>query len=115
MPHYVVLAILAKSEACSQKQIAEYIVLDKSDVTKLMNELESMGLVQRVEVARDRRRHRVRLTPKGRRRLELGDRELNGSMREFLGVLSDTEYQQLQQLLLKALRQHDSRFGNAGR
>jgi DNA-binding MarR family transcriptional regulator len=113
MPHYVILAILAESGPCSQKQISEYIALDKSDVTKLMNELESMSLVQRVEDRQDRRRHSVRLTVKGKRQLELSDRELNSSMRDFMSALSDAEYQQLQQLLLKALRGHGERFGIA--
>lgn len=115
MPHYVVLAILADAGPCSQKQIAECIALNKSDVTKLMNELESQGLVKRVEDPQDRRRHSVTLTTKGKHQLEVGDRELNDSMREFLSALSDTEYRQLRQLLLKALRGHDERFGDQGK
>jgi len=111
MPHYVVLSILANSEPCSQKEIAEQIALDKSDVTKMMNELESLGLVQRVEDAQDRRRHSVHLTTKGKKQLDSSDRELNESMRDFLSALSEAEYRQLQHLLLKALRRHDARFG----
>lgn len=115
MPHYVVLAILADAGPCSQKQIAECIALDKSDVTKLMNELESQELLQRVEDPQDRRRHSVTLTTKGKRQLEVSDRELNDSMREFLSALSEAEYRQLRQLLLKALRGHDGRFGDQGK
>ena len=37
--------------------------------------------------------------------------ELNSSMKTFLSALSKTEYQQLQRLLLKAIRAHDPRFG----
>jgi MarR family transcriptional regulator, lower aerobic nicotinate degradation pathway regulator len=111
MPHYVVLAVLEEAGPRSQKQIAECIALDKSDVTKLMNELENRGLVQRVNDPQDLRRHRVTLTGKGKRQLEASDRELNSSMKMFLSGLSETEYQQLQRLLLKAIRAHDPRFG----
>jgi DNA-binding MarR family transcriptional regulator len=115
MPHYVVLAVLEEAGPCNQKQIAECIALDKSDVTKLMNELESRGLVQRVNDPEDRRRHRVTLTAKGKRQLETSDRELNSSMKMFLSGLSETEYKQLQRLLLKAIRAHDPRFGDIQR
>jgi DNA-binding MarR family transcriptional regulator len=115
MPHYVVLAVLEEAGPCNQKQIAECIALDKSDVTKLMNELESRGLVQRVNDLQDRRRHRVTLTIKGKRQLEASDRELNSSMKMFLSGLSETEYEQLQRLLLKAIRAHDPRFGEIQR
>jgi DNA-binding MarR family transcriptional regulator len=111
MPHYVVLAVLDEAGPCNQKQIAESIALDKSDVTKLMNELESRGLVQRVNDPQDRRRQRVTLTAKGKRQLEISGRELNTSMKMFLSGLSEIEYQELQRLLLKAIRAHDPRFG----
>ena len=110
MPHYVVLAVLDESGPCSQKAVAECIGFDKSDVTKLMNELEDRGLVQRVEDPEDLRRHRVLLTAKGKRQLDVSDHELAESMRAFLSALTATEYRQLQQLLLKAIRSHDSRF-----
>lgn len=110
MPHYVALAILEDAGPCSQKQLAECIALDKSDVTKLMNELESENLIRRVEDPMDRRRHSVQLTTKGKQQLKASGRELTRSMRSFLSALSDVEYEQLQQLLLKALRSHDTRF-----
>jgi DNA-binding MarR family transcriptional regulator len=108
----VVLALLEDSGPCSQKSVAERIGFDKSDVTKLMNDLEDRGLVRRVDDPEDLRRHRVTLTAKGKHQLEASDRELNASMRTFLSALSAVEYRQLQQLLLKAIRAHDARFGD---
>ncbi len=113
LPHYVVLAVLEDSGPCSQKSIAECIDFDKSDVTKLVNELEHRGFVRRVNDPEDHRRHRVTLTAKGKHQLEASDRELNASMRTFLSGLSAVEYHQLQQLLLKAIRAHDPRFGDS--
>lgn len=110
MPHYAVLAILDELGPSSQKTVAASIGFDKSDVTKIVNELESRGLVQRHEDLEDSRRHRVTLTAKGRRQVESSDSELAASMKVFLRGLSAQEYRQLQSLLLKAIAVHDARF-----
>jgi len=110
MPHYAVLATLAEFGSSSQQEIAERIGFDKSDVTKIINALEEQELLRRTTDEADRRRHSVTLTAKGRRQLDASDREIVASMRSFLRGLSSPEYQQLQQLLLKALQVHDPRF-----
>jgi DNA-binding MarR family transcriptional regulator len=110
MPDYAVLAVLAESGDSSQQTIVERVGFDKSDVTKIINRLESQSLVQRSDDKVDLRRHSVALTAKGRRQLEASDKELVHSMKTFLRGLHPQEYQQLQQLLLKAIRVHDQRF-----
>jgi DNA-binding MarR family transcriptional regulator len=110
MPQYAVLAVLDQLGASSQKAIAESIGFDKSDVTKIINDLESRALVQRQEDTEDSRRHRVTLTAKGRRQLNASEEELTASMKEFLRGLSEQEYLQLHGLLLKAIEVHDVRF-----
>jgi DNA-binding MarR family transcriptional regulator len=110
MPQYAVLAVLDQLGPSSQKAVAESIGFHKSDVTKIINDLESRTLVQRQEDAADSRRHRVTLTAKGKRQLEASDRELTASMKEFLRGLSEQEYSELQRLLLKAIWVHDARF-----
>jgi DNA-binding MarR family transcriptional regulator len=110
MPQYAVLAVLDQLGPSSQKAIAESIGFDKSDVTKIINDLESRAFVQRQEDTEDSRRHRVTLTAKGRRQLNASEQELTASMKEFLRGLSEQEYLQLHGLLLKAIEVHDVRF-----
>lgn len=110
MPHYAVLTILDQLGPSSQKAIVESIGFHKSDVTKIINDLERHALVQRQEDTEDSRRHRVTLTAKGRRQLAASAEELTASMREFLRGLNDQEYRELQGLLLKAIEVHDARF-----
>ena len=112
MPQYAVLAALGEFGPSSQKVIAECVGLDKSDVTKIVNELQSRGFVRRLEDEEDNRRHRVTLTGKGRKQLEASDRELVAEMRRFLRGLNEREYHQLNQLLLKAIQVHDERFSS---
>jgi DNA-binding MarR family transcriptional regulator len=59
MPAYAVLAVLDHLGPSSQMAIAEVIGFHKSDVTKIINELESHGLVQREEDSEDSRRRRT--------------------------------------------------------
>src|SRR5271163_3840355 len=110
MPDYAVMAVLADFGASDQRTIAERVGFDKSDVTKIINRLEGKLLVRRTEDEADRRRHRVALTAKGGRQLEVSDKELVDSMKVFLRGLDAEEYRQLQQLLLKAIQIHDKRF-----
>lgn len=110
IPHYAVMATLAEFGPSSQKAIAESVGFDKSDVTKLINELQERGLLQRLQDKEDNRRHRVTLTGKGKQQLEASDQELAAAMKSFLRGLSASEYRQLNQLLLKAIQVHDERF-----
>jgi MarR family transcriptional regulator, lower aerobic nicotinate degradation pathway regulator len=113
MPHYAVMAVLGEFGPSSQKAIAECVGFDKSDITKIINDLEGRRLVQRLEDREDSRRHSVSLTSQGKRQLEASDQELAAAMRTFLRGLDAQEYEQLNQLLLKAIRVHDERFVSA--
>jgi DNA-binding MarR family transcriptional regulator len=110
MPDYAVMAVLAEFGASDQRTIAGRVGFDKSDVTKIINRLEEKSLVRRTQDEADHRRHCVALTARGRRQLEASDVELADSMKTFLRGLDAEEYQQLQILLLKAIRIYDPRF-----
>jgi DNA-binding MarR family transcriptional regulator len=110
MPDYAVLALLAEFGALDQKTIGERLQFDKSDITKIINSLESEGIVERKENKNDGRSHLVSLTSKGRKQTEEIGTEISKSMRQFLSGLSSGEYEQLGKLLRKALVVYDDRF-----
>ena len=60
-----VLAAIDTSEA-TQSDIARRIEKDKANVTRMIDLLESKGLVERTLVSNDRRRHCIRLTAQGK-------------------------------------------------
>lgn len=65
---YNVLSILAASpEGLSQRELGDILVVDRSNVTGLLDRLEKSGLVQRTDHPSDRRIYRVSLTPAGRK------------------------------------------------
>jgi DNA-binding MarR family transcriptional regulator len=64
-----VLTVLARApkEGMTQRELSEALVVDRSNVTGLLDRLEKAGWTQRGEDARDRRVWRVSLTSAGRK------------------------------------------------
>lgn len=64
---YNVLNILAHAtEGISQRELSDLLVVDRSNVTGLLDRLEKAGWVRRTDHPEDRRIYRVCLTPAGR-------------------------------------------------
>ena len=64
---YNVLNILAASpDGISQRELGDRLVVDRSNVTGLLDRLEKSGWVRRTDDPADRRVYRVVLTPAGR-------------------------------------------------
>ncbi len=55
-----------KPEGLSQRELSEVLVVDRSNVTGLLDRMEEAGWVKRHPVPGDRRAHRVGLTASGR-------------------------------------------------
>jgi len=65
---YNVLNVLAGSAGgLSQRELGDILVVDRSNVTGLLDRLEKAGFVKRADHPSDRRAHRVSLTAAGRR------------------------------------------------
>ena len=65
---YNVLNILAaKPEGISQRELGDVLVVDRSNVTGLLDRMGQAGWIQRSDDPTDRRAYRVVLTPAGRR------------------------------------------------
>jgi DNA-binding MarR family transcriptional regulator len=62
-----VLNVLANAPAgLSQRELGDVLVVDRSNVTGLLDRMEKSGWVRREDHPRDRRIHRVMLTASGR-------------------------------------------------
>ena len=65
---YNVLNVLAaRREGISQRELSDVLVVDRSNVTGLLDRMEKTGWVRRADDPADRRVYRVTLTPAGRR------------------------------------------------
>jgi DNA-binding MarR family transcriptional regulator len=79
------------------------MAIDPSAIVRLINELESAGLVDRRRRPGDRRAWEVAITPKGRRTLERARRLATQVEDEVLGGLAAGDRRQLLTLLRRAL------------
>lgn len=65
---YNVLSVLASAEGgLSQRELGDVLVVDRSNVTGLVDRMEKAGWVRRADDPADRRVYRVLLTPAGRK------------------------------------------------
>jgi MarR family transcriptional regulator, organic hydroperoxide resistance regulator len=96
------LFLLAELEAHPYPaELAALLSMPKPTVTVYLKRLEAAGFVSREIDAEDMRRHRLRLTPAGRKVLHQGTALLSGMFGERLGRLSAAQQEELRLLLEK--------------
>jgi MarR family transcriptional regulator, lower aerobic nicotinate degradation pathway regulator len=98
-----VLACLVEFGQVSQQQVCDATAVDRSDMVRLVDQLEQLGQVVRDRDPADRRRHLLTLTPAGRSALSRGERVIARVTDEVLSKLSGPERRTLHRLALRAL------------
>ncbi len=100
---YVVLVRIDQLPSPSQQQVADRVGVDRSDFVKILDRLQSRGLIGRERDAEDRRRHLLSLTDVGRAAMDRATAVSGRSTTEFFAELSPSELVALHRLALKAL------------
>src|SRR4051812_27770776 len=107
---YSVLVLADDAEAgISQRDLAEVLGLDPSQVVALVDELAAAGLVERRPSPTDRRQRLVAATAKGVRLRRRADTAAAGGLRRQLRDLSADEQQTLRELLGRVVGAGDVR------
>lgn len=88
---YSVLALAASGSRPSQKELAEFLRLDPSQVVALIDELEGRKLVRRAVDPADRRAKVVEVTAAGRRLHDQARHALVADEQHRFGALSEPE------------------------
>lgn len=101
--HYALLASLEEFGPLSQSVLSDRSGLDRGDVVRWIDDLETRRLVARRRDPADRRRNTVAITGTGRRLLGKMDAELRAAQSRLLRALSATEQAQLVALLTRTL------------
>lgn len=85
-----IMYYLWQEEGLTQQELAHFTYRDKPSITRLINNLEKLGLVIRVNDKQDRRSNLIYLTKEGRKMKEIGIGQAEKTLREALeGVESD--------------------------
>lgn len=100
--HIIALTLLRDFGEQGQAGLAESLGIDPTNVVALLNELESIGLVERRRSPQDRRRHTVVLTDAGTARLAEAEGALAALEQRMFAGLEDDELKTLHALLQRA-------------
>ncbi len=97
----VLMLLKDDSEPPTQNDLSRRLLVDKSNITGLLDRLEKQGLIKRTPVASDRRSYHVELTKRGRTLvLELDEMYIR-KVREVMQELSEAEAAELIRLTHK--------------
>jgi DNA-binding MarR family transcriptional regulator len=100
-PQCAMLKLVDKVKGMTQKDLGEYLAIDKATMVRLLDGLESNGLLKRVEDAKDRRAKRLEITAKGRALLEKTAAARVIAEREALLPLTESERKIFRELVAK--------------
>ncbi|MBK5237750.1 MAG: MarR family transcriptional regulator [Actinomycetales bacterium] len=98
---YAVLALACSGENPSQRELAEFLSLDASQIVALVDQLETSGFVERQSDVRDRRSNIIVPTASGRSLCAQANVAVAAAQDASLRSLTTSEREQLRQLLAR--------------
>ncbi|MGZ5182555.1 MAG: MarR family winged helix-turn-helix transcriptional regulator [Ramlibacter sp.] len=112
LPRFDLMAQLERApEGMKMNELSRRMMVTGGNVTGITDQLVTEGLVDRVEVAGDRRACRVRLTPKGRKLFQEMAQQHEGWIVQAFSALTVREVATLHRLLGKVKRHAQDRAG----
>jgi DNA-binding MarR family transcriptional regulator len=99
--HVVILMELRDRESTTQQALLHDLGFDPGNLVALLDDLEERKLAERRRDPADRRRHIVRITRLGSKRLAEAEDALGEAEKEILVALSQRQREQLRSLLLR--------------
>lgn len=98
-----ILECIAQAARPSQQDVSNSLSIDRSDMVRIIDDLEERGLLTRTRDKKDRRRHTLALTDTGEAARSLCRGIVDDALATVLAPLSRKERATLQQLTRKAL------------
>jgi DNA-binding MarR family transcriptional regulator len=100
---FTVMRTLLESGEITQRELTELMSSDPNTVASLLERMEKAGLIERKPHEKDRRAHRLRLLPSGRRKYVEAREIALGLQAEVLGALPESHREEfLEHLTLVA-------------
>ncbi len=101
LPQYHLLEMLYINGTMPLKNMAKETLVTPANITCVIDNLESSGLVMRIPVKNDRRRILAKLTSKGRKKIEKIIPEQQKEIEVLVNLLTKEEQQVLNKILSK--------------
>ncbi|MGI5520103.1 MarR family winged helix-turn-helix transcriptional regulator [Micromonospora sp. CA-259024] len=106
LPHgsrgYHLLAVVVHEEVPTQGALAARLVIDRSVLTYVIDDLENAGLIRRQLDPRDRRARRIVATDRGRQALAEAERRVTQAEDHVLGGLPEKQRHHFRDLAARA-------------
>lgn len=96
-----ILYHLWKEDGLTQQQLCDKTYRDKPSITRLIHNLEKMGLVQRNNSEVDKRKNHIHLTPKAKQLQDISIAIANETMDEALIGINKDEIETVKNVLQK--------------
>ncbi|GAA1627846.1 MarR family winged helix-turn-helix transcriptional regulator [Georgenia ruanii] len=112
---YSLLELLATTDGVSQRELADALRLDPSQIVALVDGLERRTLAERRPHPSDRRQKSVVITGPGRDLYAQARERVEGSIDQLLGDLDDAERQTLRRLLQRIVSPASAEAARLGR
>jgi DNA-binding MarR family transcriptional regulator len=97
----LLIVLRHSKEVLSQNDLSDRLLVDKSNITLLIDRMEKAGLIERNPSPGDRRRYDITLTNEGLRRIDEIDPVYHEMVRRLMSELDDEEYRTLIRLTRK--------------
>ena len=96
-----------KEGGLSQAQLSEMMLVNRANITSLIDRMESAGLVKRTPAAEDRRLNIIKLTAKGINKLAKIEPAYAKGVKKVMSALSSSQQNRLIKLLEKVREKVD--------
>ena len=109
----LLMALYHSDMPLSQNDLSDRLLVDKSNITPLIDRLQKSQLIKRNKVPGDRRRYHITLTPAGQQCVDTVEPAYQSLVAEVMDTLSDAECRSLVNLTRKiraGLRTADINF-----
>ena len=108
VPEWRVLACLVDNDGLMITQLAKLSLMEQSRMTRIVDQMDARGLVQRAADSDDRRRVRVKLTEEGRSLAQALVADARNHETRLLSALADTDAVRIKKVLQTLLSVLDS-------
>jgi len=107
--HLAILSVIAANNGeANQMQICDETGIDKASMVKIIDHIEKLGYIQRLNSQKDRRVKKLSITKKGLVCLKHAQQLRNEIETRFLSPLKKDEVELFKKLLLRILDYHQS-------
>lgn len=100
-PQMAILKILADSDLLNQLTLGQELGHDKVTMVRMIDGLEKLGHVTRMEGVEDKRQRLIKITKSGREVLAIVKKKNVVREKNFLAPLTDSEAETLKKLIMK--------------